>query len=379
MSRGTPVHTVSKPTTLRLYQTAVVCSQALTREAVLQAAVLWDYAIGGRDWKRVLVRRSLLLIAAICCGLVIAQAEKLLPPIHTGVTRATPSTGTSSTQRQSVMTGPAQQNPLFATYPTWVQNFNTPVASHLDNQYWEAVVGPAQNSNNEAEYYTNSTANLRVENGALTLEATRQPEPNGYDYASARIDTQNKKSFLYGRLDVTAKLPSGAGTWPAVWLLPTTNTYENLSPASDTTRYKNGGEIDLLESVGFDPNIEYGVAHTLGDLSRPGGIGAYGTVTVPTSSSSYNLYSLLWTPTTVTFAVNNQPFYTYTKTTGADYTSWPFDQPFYLIINLAMGGTWGGQDTAAFPGNGIDNNALPASLAIQSIYYYPYVGSSTSK
>ena len=97
---------------------------------------------------------------------------------------------------------------------------------------------------------------------------------------------------------------------------------------------------------------------------------------VPGNYTSYNVYSLLWTPTSLTFEVNNKPFYTYTKNPGANYTTWPFDQPFYLIMNLALGGSWGGMDTAAFPGNGIDNSALPASLDIQSVYYYPYVGNT---
>lgn len=282
---------------------------------------------------------------------------------------ATPSKVTSSS-------GPAQTNSLFSTYPTWAQDFAGETSGTLNSNDWEVVEGPAQNSNHEAEYYTDSPTNLRIDNGVLVLEATQQAEPQNYDYASARIDTDNKVSFLYGRIDIVAKVPNSVGTWPAAWLLPANNTYEDLSPASDTTRYLNGGEIDLIEEVGFQPNVEYGIVHSLSDLSNPGGVGNYNQITVPDNNTTYNTYTMLWTPTTITFEFNNNPFFTYTKPAGSNYTNWPFNQPFYLILNLAMGGSWGGEDTSQFPGNGIDNSALPASMSIQSIYYYPYIGAS---
>ncbi|USN96986.1 MAG: glycoside hydrolase family 16 protein [Candidatus Nomurabacteria bacterium] len=276
----------------------------------------------------------------------------------------------------SNLSTPAQYNPLFATKPSWFQNFANKTSGFPDPKYWNVLVGPAENSNNEQQYYTDSFANLRIENGTLRLIASHDSQPSGYQYGSARLETQGKQSFLYGRIDITAKLPSGVGTWPAIWLLPANDKYAKRSPINNTARYKNGGEIDIVEAVGFKPDIIYGVVHTASDANRhPDGTGSFGTIKVPDDSASFNLYSLLWTPTSVTFAVNNTPYYTYTRTKKADYTTWPFDQPFYLIVNLAMGGTWGGMDTAHYPGNGIDNSALPASLDIGSIYYYPYVGS----
>jgi len=273
-----------------------------------------------------------------------------------------------------IATGPAQANPSFATYPSWSQNFVTDTSGRLDSKYWDINQGPPDNSNDESEYYTNSPTNLHIKNGALSLEATEQTDHPGYAYTSARVDTQNKKSFLYGRIDITAEVPIGAGVWPAAWLLPANNTYEDLSPANDPTRYMNGGEIDLIEEVGYLPNTEYGIIHSLSDEGNPNGVGTYNTVQVANGNDTYNLYSLLWTPTSITFEVNNVPFYTYNKTSGADYTTWPFNQPFYLILNVALGGSWGGGDIAQFPGNGINNAALPASMNIRSIYYYPLTG-----
>ena len=271
--------------------------------------------------------------------------------------------------------GLTQNNPLFATNASWVQDFTGKASGSVDPASWNVLVGPAENSNREQQYYTNDYANIRVEDGALRLIATKQAEPSGYQYGSARIETQGKQSFLYGRMDIVAKLPRGVGTWPAIWLLPANDVYQQKSPASNTLRYRNGGELDIMEAVGFQPNKIYGVAHNALDFtSRNDGTGSFSTVNVPTSTTGFNKYTLLWTPTSLTFAVNDAPYFTFTRKAGADYTSWPFDQPFYLIVNLAMGGSWGGMDTAHFPGNGIDNSALPASLDIRSIYYYPYIG-----
>lgn len=290
----------------------------------------------------------------------------LLPPVH------------AEASQHTVMKSSGhflQQNPDFAKYPSWSQDFSDSATSILDPSFWNVLVGPAQNSNKEQQYYTNDSSNLRIENGVLRLIATRKDMPQGYKYASARLETQGKKSFLYGRFDVDARVPQGVGTWPAVWLLPANDTYAKKSPTTDVLRYKNGGEIDILEAVGFQPNLIYGVAHTVSDIhDRSDGSGSYGTIAVYNASREFNKYTLLWTPTKIIFAVNEKPYYTYERRVGADYTSWPFDQPFYLILNLAMGGTWGGMDIAHYPDNGIDNNALPASLDVRSIRYYSYVG-----
>lgn len=269
--------------------------------------------------------------------------------------------------------GPAQQTPQFSTYPTWAQDF-AKGSGQPDSRYWNISHGAPQNDNQEAQYYTASPDNVHIGNGSLSLIATHKQQPDGYQYASARVDTENKLSVLYGRIDVTAKLPSGTGTWPAIWLLPASNKYEQYGSSSDQLRYVNGGEMDMAEAVGFNPNIVYGVVHTRSDLKNPDRIGDFNQVTVPGNDTGYVRYTVLWTPDSITYEVNNTPYFTYTKTPNADYTTWPFDQPFYLIFNLALGGSWGGQDTADFPGNGINNAALPASLDIKSVYYYPYIG-----
>lgn len=309
-----------------------------------------------------------LLVTALLAGTVIGQQLKA-----NGYATIFSSNKKTEAPGKITSFGPKQSNTQFSTYPTWSQNFQK-ASGQPDKHYWNIFQGEPPNDNQEAQYYTANSNNVHIKNGVLSLIATHESQPKGYQYASARIDTQNKFSFLYGRVDVSAKLPSGVGTWPAIWFLPNNTKYEDMGASDDPVRYINGGEMDMAEAVGFNPNVVYGVVHTRTDLNNPDRIGAFNQVTVPGNNTGYNTYTVLWTPSTITYEVNNTPFFTYTRSANADYTTWPFDQPFYMIVNLAMGGNWGGEDTTEFPGNGIDNSVLPASLDIKSIYYYSYVG-----
>lgn len=328
-----------------------------------------------------LIRRSAFILASAVCGFSIV-CIRIVTALNSGglSTAPAPAVTEVAPQKEDTPVYPTQDNPLFAAQPTWIQAFLYQKNGILDPKYWNVLVGPAENSNQEQQYYTANRENFRIENGVLRLIATKGSQPEGYQYGSARIETQNKQTFLYGRIDIEAKLPVGVGTWPAVWLLPANTTYAEKSPESNLLRYKNGGEMDVIEAVGHEPDNVYAVAHTAADLiHRTDGTGSFNVIKVPNSATTFNKYTLLWTPTSLSFAVNEKVYFTYTRQTGATYMTWPFDQPFYLIANLAMGGTWGGLDTDHFPGNGIDDSALPASLDIRSIYYYPYIGPTDVK
>lgn len=312
---------------------------------------------------------------AICIvfSLIVIKSKPILiknpvkQPTSTPVVTTPVKTNTPSNSR-------TQNNPLFAKNPSWSEDFSGSTPEALSSKSWNILEGPAQNSNRELQYYTSSESNLRAENGILKIIATHQPQPEGYNYASARLETEGKREFLYGRIDVSAKLPKGTGTWPAIWLLPANNIYADKSPEDYLLRYKNGGEIDIMEAVGYKPNQIYGVAHTASDIKkRSDGTGSNSSVIVPDSADKFNKYSLLWTPDKLIYEVNDKPFFSYSKPANSDYMTWPYDQPFFLIINLAMGGVWGGMDRSKFPENGIDNSALPASFEIDSIDYYPYI------
>lgn len=322
------------------------------------------------------IERGFFVLIALLCGFIIANTHIVSAVID--FFTPDPAAPTSTQQSVGVSMTPTHSSGsrLFASQPSWVQDFSYSTSGMPDSKYWNVLVGPALNSNKEQQYYTDNAANVRIEDGALRLIATNSTHPGGYRYGSARLETEGKISFLYGRFDIVTKLPSGVGTWPAVWLLPANNTYASHGSNSDLMRHKNGGEIDIIEAVGFEPNMNYAVAHTASDLLlRQDGTGSHRKVHVPHSATEFHTYSLLWTPTSLTFEVDGIAYYTYRRQSGADYKTWPFDQPFYLIANLAIGGTWGGMDKSRFP-SGIDNAALPTSLDIKSIKYYPYVGST---
>lgn len=295
------------------------------------------------------------------------------PSINTIPTEQPSITHENQLTAPAIPEGPAQTNSLFEKYPTWSQNFATK-DSKLDSKYWNIYDGTPP-GNHENEYYTADPANLRIENGALNLVARQQKINNDYSYTSARIDTSSKEDFLYGKIDITAKVPNSAGTWPAMWLLPVGTKYAVDAKASPKLSYLYGGEIDLLESVGSEPSVVYGVVHTLhAAQNNPGGVGDYNKITVPNNDTRFNKYGLEWTPTSIIISINDKAYYTYKKQPGADYTTWPFDQKFYLILNLALGGAWGGMEKAKYPPYGIDDSKLPATMKIKSINYYPYVG-----
>lgn len=280
--------------------------------------------------------------------------------------------GASAAASASCQAPQPEATQLFASCPTFTQDYtkqkNGPVSSSIYN-----IVNGKPEANQEAQLYTNSTKNLRIQDGKLVLQALNDPK-QGFKYTSARIDTKGKKDFLYGKIVVRATLPTGTGTWPAIWMLPSQSKYAALSPETDTNRYLNDGEIDIAESVGTEPHTVYGIAHSLAYSEKGTDRKYYNTVNVPDSDTVFHDYQLEWTPTKLTFSVDGQPFFSINKQAGADYRSWPYDQPFYLVLNLAIGGSWGGADRLNFPEDGVDKQALPAAMNVQSINYYPYIG-----
>lgn len=266
----------------------------------------------------------------------------------------------------------ANTTALFAACPSYAIDYAKQADGAVATNQLNIYDGQPE-ANHEAQYYTSNLQNIRVENGSLVLEA-QNTSKQGYDYTSARIDTKGKADFLDGKLVVRATLPSGIGTWPAIWMLPSNPKYASLSPASDPDRYLNDGEIDIAESVGTEPHVVYGIAHSLAYPEDGPDRSYYSTIKLSDNDRVFHDYEVDWTPTNLTFSVDGKAYFSISKKAGADYRSWPYDQPFYLIVNLALGGSWGGTDTAQFPGDGVDKSILPASLKVQNITYYPYVG-----
>lgn len=272
---------------------------------------------------------------------------------------------------QSCNSGLNQSDPYFSPCPAFSNMYSSMPQGALGNSQFNIFNGPNA-ANREVEFYTSNTSNVRIENGALILEARNQAD-QGYSYTSGHIDTKGKEDFMYGKFVIRATLPTGIGTWPAIWMLPSQPKYD-ANTTDFKTQYLKNGEMDIAESAGILPHTVYGIAHSYAYPDDGADRSYYSTINVPDNDTTYHNYELDWKPNSLTYSIDGKPFYTYNKKPGADWQSWPYDQPFYLIINLAMGGTWAGSDKAKFPVDGIDKSALPAQLKVQSINYYSYVG-----
>ena len=205
----------------------------------------------------------------------------------------------------------------------WSDEFDVNGAPNPDK--WDYNTGTGDGwGNNELEYYTKRPENIIIENGILKIKAIRE-DYMGSQFTSARILTRGKFSFKYGRAEIRAKLPVGGGTWPAFWLLG-----DNL----DTVGWPACGEIDILESVGNNPNVIHSSLHSPG---RSGNTPDTATTTNPTSATAYHIYAAEWSAESIKFYVDDNLFYTYKNSSTT-----PFNAKFFIILNFAMGGNFGG-------------------------------------
>jgi beta-glucanase (GH16 family) len=235
----------------------------------------------------------------------------------------------------------------------WSDEFNS--TGKPDTLKWGYDLGvgnPVGWGNNELECYTNDERNARVEDGKLIIEA-RKDSMEGKSFTSARLVTKKKADWLYGRIEAKAKLPFGKGTWPAIWMLPTEAKYGG---------WPSCGEIDIMEHVGYDPGIVHGTIHTEA-YNHIKHTQKEGKITVAGVDSTFHVYAINWTENKIDFIVDDNVYHTVTKEEGEDYKGWPFDQPFYLIMNIAVGGGWGGKE-------GVDENIWPQKMEVDYIRVY---------
>ncbi len=206
--------------------------------------------------------------------------------------------------------------------------------------------------NNELQYYTEKNLdNARVENGILTIEAHKQTM-GSKGYTSARLVGKNKADFKYAKIDVRAKVTGGLGAWSAIWMLPTHNTYGN---------WPKSGEIDIMEHVGFERDSIFGTPHTeafngMIFTQKSGGI------EILDSEDEYYTYTIDWKEDRIDWYVNEHHYHTFHKAKD-HFAYWPFDQKFHLILNLAIGGNWGGK-------HGVDASIWPRTMEIDYIRVY---------
>lgn len=221
---------------------------------------------------------------------------------------------------------------------SWSEEFN--YTGLPDSTKWSYEEGKLRN--NEEQYYRKaSLANSRVEDGHLVIEAVK--DTLGYGkFTSASLITKGKHSFLYGRVEVRAKLPVGKGTWPAIWLLG-----ENI----DKVDWPACGELDIMENVGFDSTKIHANIHTEA-FNHVKNTNKGNNIVLKDVWDEFHVYSMDWKEDKISFAVDDSVYFTYEKLPDYGNAEWPFDKPHFLILNLAIGGAWGGKfgvDEARFP------------------------------
>ena len=260
----------------------------------------------------------------------------------------TPATGCGSDSRApSASPSSSPTSPPTAWNLVFSDEFESPGAP--DPAKWGYELGYVRND--EAQYYTSRSENVRAEGGNLVIEA-RKEAYQGYAYTSASVNTRGRFEFLYGRVEVRAKLPTGNGTWPAIWMLGT-----NIGQVG----WPSCGEIDIMENVGFDPTHVYGTIHTAA-YNHVLGTAKGSNTTVPNPWEDFHVYAMEWLADRIDMFVDGQKYFTF-RNEGTGSGTWPFDKPQYLLINLAIGGSWGGQ-------KGIDDSLFPHRYLIDSVRIY---------
>ncbi|HHX12610.1 MAG TPA: glycoside hydrolase family 16 protein [Clostridiales bacterium] len=223
-----------------------------------------------------------------------------------------------------------------------------------DDSKWNYDVGGHGWGNNELQYYTKEE-NAIVKDGKLIIEA-RKEDKEGKEYTSARLISKDKGDWLYGKFEISAKLPSGLGTWPAIWMLPTDWVYGGW-PAS--------GEIDIMEHVGYNQNTIHASTHSEAYYHS---IGTQKTATkyVDGVSDDFHVYAVEWLPDKVHGYIDGELYFTFdpqqNKSTTT-YKEWPFDQRFHLLINIAVGGNWGAAQ-------GFDDSIYPVQMEVDYVRVY---------
>jgi beta-glucanase (GH16 family) len=237
----------------------------------------------------------------------------------------------------------------------WSDEFDEPGLP--DPAKWSYETGMLRN--HEKQFYTRDRENARVEDGHLVIEARKEKREKG-DYTSASLNTHGHGDWTYGRVEVKAKLPAARGTWPAIWMLP-----GDIGKVG----WPKCGEIDIMEHVGYDPAVIHGTLHSEA-YNHVKHTQRSSKVRVPAFATDFHTYSMEWSGEKILMEIDGKVFATFDKKPGDGVAQWPFDKPFYLILNLAVGGDWGGV-------KGIDDAAFPQRMEVDFVRIYQKLAPAT--
>ncbi len=231
----------------------------------------------------------------------------------------------------------------------WNDEFNNDV---INSSNWNFEIGTGNWGwgNGEHQYYTSRTENAFIEDGKLIIKALYE-NYSGSNYTSARMTTKNKGDWAYGKVLARIKVPEAGGTWPAFWMMPTNSVYGG---------WPNSGEIDIMEHYGCDPGHVHSTVHN-NTYNWNGGVPPTSYSTYTNATSDFHIYEVEWTEDKMDFYVDGSYLGTYFKTSGG-WQQWPYDQEFYIILNLAIGSHFMACDT--------QNELFPQQLEIDYVRVY---------
>lgn len=272
-----------------------------------------------------------LLAAALALGCASAAPARTTPPAGNAAAPAEPR--------------PAPEREGWEL--AWHDEFDGP---GIDRTKWTFDQGGLWR-NGEQQFYTDRPANARVEGGRLIVEARRE-DFFGNDFTSARLKTHGLASFLYGRIEARMQVPAGQGLWPAFWM---------LGDGFPKVNWPGCGEIDVVEVIGREPSVAHATAH---GARFHGGAGLTRAYTYPGGAlaDAEHVFAVEWEPGVIRWYLDDVLYHTITPADLPDPAGWPFDKPFFLIVNLAVGGAW--------PGDPDATTSFPAQLRVDYVRVY---------
>lgn len=259
-------------------------------------------------------------------------------------------------QAQSPDGGQPQNAPPKWTL-TWSDEFNAPDGSRPDSTKWKFDIGSERWGNNELECYTDSATNSEIRGGNLVITARKEDAPcakgPAHGYTSARLKTEGIFAQKYGRFEARMKLPHGQGMWPAFWLLG-----DNI----ETVGWPKCGEIDIMELIGKEPSSVYGSMHGPGYSGNEGYTGEFRFPGGVKFADDFHVFALEWGPDVARFYVDRELYATFTPARLPAGMKWVFDHPFFIILNVAVGGSW--------PGNPDATTQFPQQMLVDYVRVY---------
>jgi len=240
---------------------------------------------------------------------------------------------------------------------TWSDEFNGSDGSPVDSSKWVSETGGNGWGNRELEYYTTRPENAFQQGGNLVIKALQEkytgPDNVSRDYTSARLKSLGKFSQKYGRFEARIKIPKGQGIWPAFWMMG-----DNIGKVN----WPNCGEIDIMENIGKEPALVHGTIHGPGYNGAEGISASFGLPGDVRFADDFHVYGVEWTPKSIRFFVDDHVYATRTPKDLPKGTKWVYDHPFFMLLNVAVGGGW--------PGNPDDTSVFPQTMLVDYVRVY---------